>query len=73
MAAATCEAENCGRLATHIYGPRCCGETTGLMYLCAPHARKIGDWLLVNASKQYVCKDHGVGGPTRDAVYLGRM
>ena len=68
-----CETLGCRGIATHIYGPKCCGETDGLMYLCAKHAAAIGNWLLAHASDQYVCKKHGAGGRVKDAVYLGRM
>ena len=80
-AALTCEAKvnvnafssmrmECGKPATHIYGPECEAETGKLMYLCRDHSAQIHDWKAANAFNPVECPTHGRIGMVKDYLIL---
>jgi hypothetical protein len=65
-----CEAANCGKPATHVYGPECEAETGKLMYLCAGCTMLVTAWKASHLNDPVECKTHGRIGPVKNYLIL---
>lgn len=63
----------CGKYATHIYGPECEAETGKLMYLCKSHTELIETWRAEHLNDPVECPTHGRIGRVKDYLVLAAM